>query len=61
MASGEKPPKITEWATPMRVQASMVTASSGIIGMYTAMRSPLRRPRRSSTLAKRCTSSSSSE
>ena len=61
MASGENPPKITEWATPMRVQASMVTANSGIIGMYTAMRSPLRRPRCNSTLAKRCTSSSSSE
>ena len=31
--SGEKPPKITEWAAPMRVQASIATGSSGIIGM----------------------------
>ena len=31
--SGEKPPKMHEWAAPMRVQASMATGSSGIIGM----------------------------
>jgi hypothetical protein len=33
MASGEKPPKMTEWATPMRVQANMAIGSSGTIGM----------------------------
>ena len=32
-ASGEKPPKITLWAAPMRVQASMAMATSGTIGM----------------------------
>ncbi|MFD8818717.1 hypothetical protein ACFV23_46355 [Streptomyces sp. NPDC059627] len=31
-ASAEKPPKTTEWAAPMRAQASMVIAASGIIG-----------------------------
>ncbi len=31
--SGEKPPKTTEWTAPMRAQASMATAASGIIGM----------------------------
>ena len=31
--SGEKPPKITEWAAPMRVQASSATGSSGTISM----------------------------
>ena len=31
--SGEKPPKMHEWAAPMRVQASMAIGSSGIIGM----------------------------
>lgn len=30
---GEKPPKTTEWIAPMRVQASMATTASGIIGM----------------------------
>ena len=60
MASGENPPKITEWATPMRAQASMATGSSGIIGMYMAARSPLRRPSPNSALANRCTSASSS-
>ena len=33
MESGEKPPKMQECAAPMRVQASMATGSSGIIGM----------------------------
>ncbi len=33
MASAEKPPKMTEWATPMRAQASMAIGSSRIIGM----------------------------
>ena len=32
-ASELKPPKTTLWVAPMRVQASMVTAASGIIGM----------------------------
>ncbi|MNP53897.1 hypothetical protein D3C76_1484120 [compost metagenome] len=32
-ASGEKPPNTTEWMAPMRVQASMAKAASGIIGM----------------------------
>ena len=31
-ASGEKPPNTTEWAAPMRAQASSDTGSSGIIG-----------------------------
>ena len=30
---GRKPPKITEWATPMRVQASIAIGSSSTIGM----------------------------
>ena len=32
MESGEKPPKMTEWVAPMRAQASMAIAASGIIG-----------------------------
>ena len=32
-ASDEKPPNTTVWVTPMRVQASIATAASGIIGM----------------------------
>ena len=28
-----KPPNTTEWIAPMRAQASMATAASGIIGM----------------------------
>ena len=31
-ASGEKPPKTTLWGAPMRAQASIATATSGIIG-----------------------------
>ena len=31
-AVGEKPPKTTEWIAPMRAQASIATAISGIIG-----------------------------
>ena len=31
--SGEKPPKITECAAPIRAQASIATGSSTIIGM----------------------------
>jgi hypothetical protein len=30
--SGEKPPNTTEWMAPMRAQASMANAASGIIG-----------------------------
>ena len=29
---GAKPPNTTEWIAPMRAQASMATAASGIIG-----------------------------
>jgi hypothetical protein len=32
-ASGEKPPKITLWAAPIRAQASIAIGSSGTIGM----------------------------
>ncbi len=32
-ASGEKPPNTTECTAPMRAQASMAMAASGIIGM----------------------------
>ena len=32
MESGEKPPKITECTAPMRAQASMAKAASGIMG-----------------------------
>ena len=32
-ASGEKPPNTMEWIAPIRAQASMATAASGIIGM----------------------------
>ena len=31
-ASAEKPPKTTLWMAPMRAQASMEMASSGIMG-----------------------------
>ena len=31
--SAEKPPNTTEWAAPMRAQASSAIGSSGIIGM----------------------------
>ncbi len=31
--SGEKPPNTTEWMAPMRAQASIATAASGIIGI----------------------------
>ena len=32
-ASGENPPKMTEWIAPIRAQASMATAASGTIGI----------------------------
>jgi hypothetical protein len=31
-ASGEKPPKTTEWMAPIRAQANMATAASGTMG-----------------------------
>ena len=31
--SGEKPPNTTEWTAPIRAQASIAAAASGIIGM----------------------------
>ena len=31
--SAEKPPKTTEWTAPIRAQASIAAAVSGIIGM----------------------------
>ena len=31
--AAEKPPKTTLWTAPIRVQASIATAASGIIGM----------------------------
>ncbi len=39
-ASGEKPPNTTECTAPMRVQASIAIAASGIIGMYSVTTSP---------------------
>ena len=33
IASGLKPPKMTEWIAPIRAQASMAKAPSGTIGM----------------------------
>ena len=32
-ASGEKPPNTMEWIAPIRTQASIATAASGIIGI----------------------------
>ncbi len=40
MASAENPPKITQWTAPIRAQASMAMANSGIIGMYIETTSP---------------------
>ena len=56
-ASAEKPPKTTEWMAPIRAQASSVMTASGIIGRYTATRSPLATPRDSKALAAFLTSS----
>jgi hypothetical protein len=53
--SALNPPKTTEWTAPMRAQASIVKASSGIIGKYRQTRSPLRTPWARSTLAMRQT------
>ena len=50
-ASGEKPPKTTECTAPMRAQASIAMAASGIIGIYSVTVSPLRMPSSFSALA----------
>ena len=39
-----KPPNTCEWMTPSRAQASIVTGSSGTIGMCRVTRSPVFRP-----------------
>ena len=56
-ASAEKPPKTTEWIAPILAQASRVITASGIIGRYTATRSPLATPRDSNAFAAFFTSS----
>src|ERR1041385_4222002 len=38
--SAENPPKTTEWTAPIREQASIAIAASGIIGGWIAPRSP---------------------
>jgi hypothetical protein len=59
-AAGEavrrKAPNTIEWIAPMRVQASMAAAASGIIGRYRVIRSPLRTPSPFRALASRQTS-----
>ena len=45
------PANTWEWTTPSRAQASMVTGSSGTIGMCSVTRSPAWRPRSRSTAA----------
>ncbi len=45
------PPKTTEWTTPRRAQASMVTGSSGTIGMCRVTRSPALSPAKSRSSA----------
>ena len=52
----EKPPKTTLWIAPMRAQASIATATSGIIGRKIPTTSPAPMPRSLSALAKRWTS-----
>ncbi len=46
-----KPPNTCEWMTPSRAQASMVTGSSGTIGMCRVTRSPVFRPAKSRSSA----------
>ena len=58
--SGEKPPKTTLCTAPMRAQASIATATSGIIGRKIPTTSPGPIPRSFSAFAKRWTSASSS-
>ena len=50
IASGEKPPKITECTAPIRAQANIATAASGIIGIYKVITSPFFAPCASSAL-----------
>ena len=57
-----KPPNTCEWMTPSRAQASIVTGSSGTIGMCSVTRSPVFSPSESrSTAANSFTWRSSSE
>ena len=48
---GEKPPKTTLWIAPMRAQASIATATSGIIGRKIPTTSPFSMPWSFSALA----------
>ena len=45
------PPNTWEWITPSRAQASMVTGSSGTIGMCSVTRSPALSPAKSRSSA----------
>ena len=49
-ASALNPPKIMLCTAPIRAQASIAIASSGIIGMYKVTRSPVSTPSPRSTL-----------
>jgi len=55
-ASALKPPKMIECGAPIRAQASIAIASSGIIGMYKVTRSPVSTPSFFNTFANRQTS-----
>ena len=55
-AALEKPPKMTECVAPIRAQASIAIASSGMSGRYSATRSPVSTPACLRTFAKRQTS-----
>jgi len=46
-----KPPNTSEWITPSRAQASMVTGNSGTMGMCRVTRSPALRPQKSRSRA----------
>ena len=46
-----KPPNTCEWMTPSRAQASIVTGSSGTIGMCSVTRSPALSPQKSRSSA----------
>ena len=46
-----KPPNTCEWMTPSRAQASIVTGSSGTIGMCSVTRSPALSPAKSRSSA----------
>ncbi len=46
-----KPPNTSEWITPSRAQASMVTGSSATMGMCSVTRSPALRPAKSRSRA----------